>query len=137
MENKFLNVILAFIENNIKEKDRLLSFASSFYKVTNKFPQAMNKKNYTPQPIDTVGVALPQELKALAEDIAKNVHEVWSAGRMKDGWTYGEERNDAEKKHPCLVPYEQLSEEEKEYDRNTSVETIKLILKLGFKITKD
>ena len=43
----------------------------------------MNKKNYTPQPIDTVGVALPQELKALAEDIAKNVHEVWSAGRMK------------------------------------------------------
>ena len=93
--------------------------------------------NYTPRPIDTVGGALPQELKALAEDIAKNVHEVWSAGRMKDGWTYGEERNDAEKKHPCLVPYEQLSEEEKEYDRNTSVETIKLILKLGFKITKD
>ena len=94
-------------------------------------------KTYIPNPIDTVGVALPQELKALAEDIAKNVHEVWSAGRMKDGWTYGEERNDAEKKHPCLVPYEQLSEEEKEYDRNTSVETIKLILKLGFKITKD
>ena len=56
---------------------------------------------------------------------------------MKDGWTYGEERNDAKRKHPCLVPYEELSEEEKEYDRNTSVETIKLILKLGFKITKD
>ena len=94
-------------------------------------------KKYIPNPVDTVGVALLQELKSLAEDIAKNVHEVWSAGRMKDGWTYGEERNDAEKKHPCLVPYEQLSEEEKEYDRNTSVETIKLILKLGFKITKD
>ena len=73
----------------------------------------------------------------MAEDIAKNVHEVWSEGRMKDGWTHGEERNDAEKKHPCLVPYEELSEEEKEYDRNTSIETIKLILKLGFKITMD
>ena len=97
----------------------------------------MNKNNYTPQPINTKDVALPKELNALAEDIAKNVHEVWSAGRMKDGWTYGEERNDAEKKHPCLVPYEELSEEEKEYDRNTSVETIKLILKLGFKITRD
>ena len=107
------------------------------YIENNKTLRPMHKHNYTPQPIDTVGVALPQELKALAEDIAKNVHEVWSAGRMKDGWTYGEERNDAEKKHPCLVPYEQLSEEEKEYDRNTSVETIKLILKLGFKITKD
>lgn len=97
----------------------------------------MNKNNYTPQPIDTKSVDLPMELQALAEDIAKNVHEVWASGRMKDGWTYGEERNDAEKKHPCLVPYEDLSEEEKEYDRHTSIETIKLILMLGFKITKD
>lgn len=97
----------------------------------------MNKNNYNPQPIETKGVVLPEELAELAEDIAKNVHEVWSEGRMKDGWMYGEERNDAEKKHPCLVPYEELSEEEKEYDRNTSVETIKLILKLGFKISRD
>lgn len=97
----------------------------------------MNKNIYTPHPIDTKDVALPRELSTLAENIANNVHEVWAAGRMKDGWTYGEERNDAEKKHPCLVPYEELSEEEKEYDRNTSIETIKLILKLGFKITKE
>ena len=48
----------------------------------------MNKNNYTPHPIDTKDVALPRELSTLAEDIAKNVHEVWSAGRMKDGWTY-------------------------------------------------
>lgn len=97
----------------------------------------MNKNNYNPQPIETKGVVLPEELAELAEDIAKNVHEVWSEGRMKDGWTYGEERNDTAKKHPCLVPYEELSEEEKEYDRNTSIETIKLILKLGFKISRD
>lgn len=97
----------------------------------------MSKNIYMPHPIDTKEVVLSKELEALAEDIAKNVHEVWSAGRMKDGWTYGEERNDAKRQHPCLVPYEELTEEEKEYDRNTSVETIKLILKLGFKITKD
>lgn len=96
----------------------------------------MEKKNYTPQPIDTKDVMLPEELTALAEEIAKNVHEVWSAGRMKDGWTYGEERNDAELKHPCLVPYEELSETEKEYDRNTAFETLRLITKLGFKIEK-
>ena len=94
-------------------------------------------KEYIPNTEDTKNIQIPEELKPLVEEMSKNVHEVWSAGRMKDGWTYGEERNDAEKKHPCLVPYEQLSEEEKEYDRNTSVETIKLILKLGFKITKD
>lgn len=95
------------------------------------------KNNYIPQPIDTTDVMLPEELNELAEMIAKNVHEVWSAGRMKDGWTYGEERNDAEMKHPCLVPYEELTESEKEYDRNTSIETLKLIVKLGFKIVRE
>ncbi len=96
----------------------------------------MEKTNYIPQPINTTDVVLPQELNELAEYIAKNVHEVWSAGRMTDGWTFGEERNDADKKHPCLVPYEWLSDMEKEYDRNTSQETLKLILKLGFKIVR-
>lgn len=96
----------------------------------------MNKNNYIPQPIDTKGVVLPEELDVLAEEIAKNVHEVWSEGRMKDGWTYGEERDDTKKRHPCLVPYEDLTETEKEYDRNTSQETLKLIMKLGFKIVR-
>ena len=98
---------------------------------------SMNKNNYTPQPIDTKDVVLPEELSELAEMIAKNVHEVWSEGRMKEGWTYGEKRDDARKHHPCLVPYEELTETEKEYDRNTSQETLKLIMKLGFKIVKE
>lgn len=93
-------------------------------------------KRYTPNPIDTKEVALPEELNALAEEMARNVHEVWAQTRMEQGWTYGAERNDAQKKHPCLVAYDELSEEEKTFDRNTSVETIKLILKLGFKITR-
>lgn len=80
----------------------------------------MNKNNYTPQPIDMKDVVLPKELNELAEAIAKNVHEVWSAGRMADGWIYGGERNDSLKQHPCLVPYEKLSELEKDYDRRTS-----------------
>ena len=91
-------------------------------------------KNYTPQPLDTSDVRLPTELEELVENMAKNVHEVWAQGRIEQGWTYGEERNDALKKHPCLVPYEDLPESEKEYDRNTAVSTLKLILKLGFTI---
>lgn len=97
----------------------------------------MEKANYIPRPIDNKEVILPQELYELAEQVAKHVHEVWADGRIKDGWTYGEERNDVEKKHPCLVPYEELSEAEKEYDRNTAFETLRLITKLGFKITKE
>ncbi len=94
-------------------------------------------KQYKPKPIDTKDIVLPTELNNLIEEMSKNVHEVWAQTRISQGWTYGEERNDTEKKHPCLVPYEELSEEEKEYDRNTSQETLKLIIKLGFKITKE
>ena len=94
-------------------------------------------KKYIPNPVDTKSVDLPKGLESLVEEMSKNVHEVWAQTRISQGWTYGEERNDAEKKHPCLVPYEELSEEEKVYDRNTSLETLKLIIKLGFKITKE
>ena len=96
----------------------------------------MSKKLYIPQPIDTSDIQLPEELNPLLEAMAKNVHEIWSQGRMNQGWTYGKRRDDTLKHHPCLIAYEDLPEEEKNYDRNTSVETLKLILKLGFKISK-
>lgn len=94
------------------------------------------KKNYVPRPVDTNDVVLPVELDELVENIAKNVHEVWAQSRIEQGWTYGEERNDVLKTHPCLIPYEELPEEEKAYDRDTAFGTLKLITKLGFKITK-
>ena len=96
----------------------------------------MKTKNYIPQPIDTSDVELPEELKPLVEQMAKNVHEVWAENRIKQGWTYGEQRNDELKTHPCLVPYEELPEEEKVYDRSTSIDTLKFILKEGFTISK-
>ena len=96
----------------------------------------MKQNNYIPQPIDTRTIELPKELENLAEEMAKNVHEVWSAGRMADGWTYGETRDDVHKTHSCLVPYDELPESEKVYDRNTSIETLKFIIAQGFEIVK-
>ena len=96
----------------------------------------MKVESYMPKPIDTTDIELPNELKMLVEQMSENVHEVWAKTRIKQGWTYGLERSDKLKTHPCLVPYNELSEEEKEYDRNTSISTLKLILKLGFKISK-
>ena len=96
----------------------------------------MKEKNYIPQPIDTNDVKLPEDLEQLVEHMSKNVHEVWAETRISQGWTFGEKRNDDLKTHPCLIPYEELPEEEKEYDRNTSIGTLKLIMKLGFRICK-
>lgn len=94
------------------------------------------KQTYVPKPIDTNDVVLPKDLESLLEQMARNVHEVWAKTRMHQEWRYGRERNDTRRLHPCLVPYEELSEEEKTYDRRTAEETLKLILKLGFRITR-
>lgn len=95
------------------------------------------KNNYIPQPMDTSYVQLPEELCGVIEQIAKNVHEVWAKNRLEQGWVYGEVRNDELKQHPCLIPYEELPEVEKAYDRDTAVGTLKVICKLGFKISKE
>ena len=70
------------------------------------------KSDYIPAPIDVSDIQLPSELCELAEIIAKNVHEVWAAGRLAEGWKYGPERNDA-------------------------LRTLKLIQKIGFGIKKE
>ena len=90
---------------------------------------------YNPKPINTSDVILPNDLLELTERIAENVHDVWAKGRIEEGWTYGAVRDDSIKTTPCLVPYSDLPEGEKEYDRNTALETLKLILKLGYKIS--
>ncbi len=89
---------------------------------------------YTPVPIDTSEVALSAELLALTEKIAENVHDVWAVGRIAEGWIYGPQKDSEKKTTPFLVPYGELPESEKNYDRNTALETIKLIIKMGYQI---
>lgn len=90
--------------------------------------------DYIPRPIDTAAVKLPRPLVRLQEKLAENAHEVWSQGRLADGWTFGAKRDDTKKLHPCLIPYSNLPESEKEYDRRTAMETLKAILALGYEI---
>jgi hypothetical protein len=92
--------------------------------------------NYKPEPIDTSRVVLPAEVLGLRERLAAHAHDVWARQRLQEGWTHGPQRDDTAKRHPCLVPYDQLSESEKEYDRNAALETLKLIIALGYKIQK-
>ena len=91
--------------------------------------------DYRPKPIETGEMELSPELLALTEKLAENAHDIWAQGRMKEGWTYGEKRDDVLKKHPDLLPYDQLPESEKEYDRRTAMETLKAVLALGYRIT--
>lgn len=95
-----------------------------------------NLKGYDPEPMCTDDVNLPEELVSLIDELAKNVHEVWAKKRKDTGWVFGPNRDDERKHHPGIVSFDDLPESEKEYDRLTAMETLKLILKLGFTISK-
>ena len=108
---------------------------SNNYMVTIK-RKDMEQKTYTPHPVDLGDIELTPQLEQLREAIAENAHEVWAVGRIKEGWTYGPERDDKLKKHPDLIPYSELPDGEKQYDRETAMNTIKLVIMLGYDLVK-
>ena len=89
---------------------------------------------YTPEPIDTDEVELPPELTALTEQLAQHIHDLWAAERIAQGWNYGERRDDERRLHPCLVPYDELPESEKTFDRATAIGTLRAIKALGYTV---
>ncbi len=93
-------------------------------------------KNYTPHPIDLSDVVLHDDLHELQEAIAENAHEIWAQNRQSQGWMYGPQRNDELKQTPDMVPYSQLPDSEKLYDREMAMQTIKLLHKLGYDLIK-
>lgn len=89
---------------------------------------------YAPRPIDTSDVRLSEEQGRLVETLAANAHEVWAGLRMRDGWRHGPERDDALKTHPCLVPFAELPEGERKYDRCLAEQIIKAMIAMGYRI---
>jgi len=86
---------------------------------------------YKPEPIDTSHVRLDEKQHQIVEMLAANAHDVWAQKRISDGWTYGAQRNDSAKTHPCLIPYDDLPESEKAYDREMVLQVIKALIAMG------
>jgi len=93
--------------------------------------------SYQPKPIETSAIQLSPEILELTERLAENAHDIWAVQRFNDGWTYGPQRDDSKKHNPCLVPYADLPDSEKQYDRNAALETLKAILSLGYRIERE
>jgi hypothetical protein len=91
---------------------------------------------YQPRSVDDAGIELSDDLLALTEQLAQNAHELWARRRIAEGWSWGPERDDVARKHPCLVPYDQLPDSEKQYDRDSALETLRAILALGYRIER-
>ena len=97
---------------------------------------AGDNKTYKPELPDLTSIEIPEDLESLTELLAEHAHNVWAIERQSEGWTYGIERNDRKLETPDMVPYDQLPETEKQYDRIMASNTIKLLLANGYKIVK-
>ncbi|TMW56340.1 hypothetical protein Poli38472_006350 [Pythium oligandrum] len=123
--------------SNSNLEDRIFVEVITFLE---RFPSALSPLDkrelegykYTPQPVDTSRVRIPNSILLLAELLAQNAHEVWAVGRIQQGWRWGPSRDNDKLLHPDLLPYEELTEETKQYDRDTSMEALKVISALGF-----
>lgn len=96
----------------------------------------MSNTTYTPTPVNLDSVTLPEGLEPLREQIAEHVHDEWAVLRISQGWTHGEKRDDEKKHHPCLVAYADLPDSEREYDRKTAEGTLKIVVSMGYQLTK-
>lgn len=91
---------------------------------------------YVPRPIDTSRIELPDELLELTELLAENTHNLWANRRISENWSHGRNLDEESKTHPCLIPYSELPDSEKEYDRMTAMEALKVVVALGYDIRK-
>lgn len=115
----------------------LMDFLNAWKESCNYMIQVLQSvEEYKPSPINVDSIPLDGELEELQEAIAENAHNIWAEARFHEGWTYGKDRNDVDKKHPDLIPYTALPDSEKEYDRIMALKTIKLVKRLGFDIVK-
>src|SRR3954462_3068705 len=92
--------------------------------------ETQSSSSYEPAPADNSSVQLSQDLMELVERIARNNHELWAKRRMAEGWRYGPMRDEARMETPNLVPYEELADSEKQYDRENAIETLKTAIAL-------
>lgn len=99
---------------------------------TTAFPD--DPATYRPHLTNLEQVELPVGLDDLREALAENAHDRWAIERQSEGWTFGHYRDDAKLKTPDMVPYAQLPESEKQYDRTMAIDTLKLLISLGYKI---
>lgn len=123
-------------ECDVEQENSFIKLVGSDIEWNEIFIKDKEKNMYNPKPIDTSNVQLSEDLLNLTEMIAENVHDLWAVGRISEGWKWGDVKDAEKKTTPLLVPYGELPESEKDYDRNSALETLKLIIKLGYTIRK-
>jgi hypothetical protein len=71
------------------------------------------------------------------ERLARMEHDRWCARHLLDGWRQGEVRDDVARTHPCIVPWEALTEHYRDNDRAAVRQIPELLALVGQRIVRD
>lgn len=77
-------------------------------------------------------IQLPAYIENVRDKLAENLHEIWAASKIEQGWSYGEVRDDPRKKNPSINNFEKVPMTEKKYVITVSFETLRYMSKLVF-----
>ncbi|XP_061157949.1 LOW QUALITY PROTEIN: ryanodine receptor 3-like [Syngnathus typhle] len=96
----------------------------------------LSQASFIPTPVETSQIVMPPHLEKVRDKLAENIHELWGMNKIELGWSYGKIRDDNKRQHPCLVDFSKLPETEKNYNLQTSTETLKTLLALGCRVVQ-
>eukprot|EP00002_Diphylleia_rotans_P030318 TRINITY_DN621_c0_g3_i1.p1 TRINITY_DN621_c0_g3~~TRINITY_DN621_c0_g3_i1.p1 ORF type:complete len:392 (-),score=109.13 TRINITY_DN621_c0_g3_i1:148-1323(-) len=92
-------------------------------------------RHYNPKSINTSDIDLSR-FASMADEMAEYIHDVWTKSKLDDGWRFAPVRDNQQKHHHNMVPYNELKQDDKNYDIKMAEKTIKLILYFGYNIDK-
>jgi hypothetical protein len=84
------------------------------------------------KPDDNTSLEVIEYIKEKIESLAKAEHEGWMDHKIRNGWVWGEKRDDNQKKHNSLIPYDKLDEVNKDKHRNNVLGYIKILESFGY-----
>ncbi|KAK6101668.1 RIH domain family protein [Brugia pahangi] len=96
-----------------------------------------NTEPFVPKLVDISAVVLPHFAMEIHEKMAENLHELWAMRKIELGWSYGEVRDEKTRRHPCLTSFQQLPPNEKAYNINLAIDTMKTIEALRYHMILD
>lgn len=82
---------------------------------------------------DMTALELASKQPKILADLSEIEHRRWMAERFMDGWRYGPQRDNSRKIHHLLIPYDQLSDEEKQKDKDMILNIRNLVASPGWK----
>lgn len=78
------------------------------------------------------------ELSAEVHKNKANIeHDRWAEAKLKEGWKYDPQTNNEKRLHSLLMKWDQLTENEKENDRQIFSKISSLLNEAGYAIEKD